>query len=311
VQNCTIRENSNQAIRADGGTMRITGTTIAFNQISAIASVGSLSMDRCNISGNAASNYLIYSTGTTLITNTLIVGNSVNGKVLGISAGSSTITNCTIANNNQALSSNVIYILAGTNPANTFINSTVIWQNNNNVSAVQFASGQPYSYGVNNSFTNTPLPRFVTPGATADAPFNSADYDYHLQLGSPLIDAGSDANATSGTDLDNNPRIVGTHVDIGAYESSYVATISATINDAKLLKISPNPITNFCTLDLALLEGANLVQIMDSNGKLLLTKNVQNNINPQIDLSAFANGIYLLQVVTNTYTVTQKIAVIR
>jgi trimeric autotransporter adhesin len=312
IQNCVLRENGNEAIGVDGGgTMRISGSTIAFNQISAITASCALTIDRCTISGNSASSYVVYSDGTTLLTNTLIVGNSASGKVLAISGGNSTVTNCTIANNSQALNSNVIYILNGANPANTVISNTAIWQNSNNVSAVQFATGQPYSYGLNNAFANTPLPRFVSPGATADAPFSAADYDYHLQANSPFIDAGTDNTATSGNDLDTNPRIFGNHVDIGAYESSYVATITAQTGNIKLLKILPNPVTNYCTLDLTALENPNMINITDTNGKLLLSKNIQNNSNPQIDMADFANGIYLLQVVTDAYSITQKIAVAR
>ncbi len=48
--------------------------------------------------------------------------------------------------------------------------------------------------------------------------FNSADY--HLNSSSPAINAGSNSYLSSDVtkDLDDNPRIVGGKVDIGAYE---------------------------------------------------------------------------------------------
>ena len=55
--------------------------------------------------------------------------------------------------------------------------------------------------------------------------FRNDDYgDLHLCAGSPAIDAGDDAAAAGiATDLDGNPRIVGS-VDLGAYESGTTCT---------------------------------------------------------------------------------------
>jgi len=58
------------------------------------------------------------------------------------------------------------------------------------------------------------------PGTTAEDPRFVGNGDYHLQPGSPAIDAGDDGAVPGdlARDLDGNPRIHGSHVDLGAYE---------------------------------------------------------------------------------------------
>src|SRR5262249_24087629 len=65
------------------------------------------------------------------------------------------------------------------------------------------------------------------PNSVFADPLYAGPGDYHLQATSPAIDAGDDA-AVPATDLfgdpipdlDGNPRIQGSHVDIGAYETA-------------------------------------------------------------------------------------------
>jgi hypothetical protein len=48
---------------------------------------------------------------------------------------------------------------------------------------------------------------------------DSANGDYHLGAGSPAINAGDGSVPNLPmTDLDGNPRVVGSKVDIGAFE---------------------------------------------------------------------------------------------
>ncbi len=64
-----------------------------------------------------------------------------------------------------------------------------------------------YTVGVDGNIESDPL--FM----------NASESNYHLQTGSPCIDAGDVSVVQPGeTDLDGHPRIIGGHVDIGAYE---------------------------------------------------------------------------------------------
>ena len=59
-------------------------------------------------------------------------------------------------------------------------------------------------------------------GSIFDNPLYAGGSDFHLQPGSPAIDAGDDASVPPDltTDLDGNPRIRGARVDIGAFETA-------------------------------------------------------------------------------------------
>ena len=59
------------------------------------------------------------------------------------------------------------------------------------------------------------------PGTLTQDPLFGGHGDYHLRGGSPAIDAGDDGAVPGDLvrDLDGRPRILGSHVDLGAYES--------------------------------------------------------------------------------------------
>ncbi|HUO72296.1 MAG TPA: right-handed parallel beta-helix repeat-containing protein [Solirubrobacteraceae bacterium] len=62
------------------------------------------------------------------------------------------------------------------------------------------------------------------PGTIARDPQFPGSGDYHIQGGSPAIDAGDDGAVPGdlATDLDGRPRILGAHADLGAYEAEVV-----------------------------------------------------------------------------------------
>jgi outer membrane protein assembly factor BamB len=165
-----------------------------------------------------------------VITNCIIIGNSTAvGSGGGLATCNGPVVNCVIAQNTTAGSGGALYDCDGLITNCTIADNTaardggglfrcsasitncIVWGNQPNQLV---SSSQPhYSCieGISGAYDNINLfPGFVDP--------NSGDY--HLLWGSPCIDAG-DPNFVADTnqvDIDAQPRIINSRVDIGADE---------------------------------------------------------------------------------------------
>ena len=90
---------------------------------------------------------------------------------------------------------------------------------------IYYNSGGNFAGSRHTNCCTTPLP--PGQGNFTNAPLfsNAAAGDFHLQTNSPCINAGNNAYAAGTTDLDDNPRISGGTVDIGAYEIQSPASV--------------------------------------------------------------------------------------
>jgi parallel beta-helix repeat protein/predicted outer membrane repeat protein len=173
---------------------------LATNAYASGGGASSSTLYNCTLTGNSAYNYGGAISCT--LNNCALSGNS------GIYVGGATscmLTNCTLTGNSSVMS-------VGGTTFSTLFNCIVYFNtapqegNYDSSCALNYCCTTPQPGGIGNI---TDAPRFADTNGWADL---------HLQSNSTCINAGNNAFAPSGPDLDGNPRIAGGTVDIGAYE---------------------------------------------------------------------------------------------
>lgn len=166
-------------------------------------------------------------------TNCRITGNNVSiGQGSGIyNQGSSPIIlNCTISGNN-ALAGNggAMYNNdAGSTPS---ITNSIIWGNSDGIDGsgnpqISYSLVQGYTGGGTGNLSSNVNPLFTSAPDYTSAPFTNGNYQ--LLAGSLCINAGNNTPVNPGIkDLADNTRIVGSSVDLGAYEDQYLVFADA------------------------------------------------------------------------------------
>lgn len=236
----------------DGGSVLATGNTFSGNDstegggaacYSGILSGNTISSNSAQIGGG------IWAVGVSAVTNCNITGNSSEGVYAGDTAS---VTNCTITANTVGIGGK-----AGSTPA--FTNCIVAY---NGTGIRGNPSGNAFKLSHNDVYGNTFVnyasitdPTGMNGNISQDPVLSNHYLDMHLQPGSPCIDAGDDAVVTPGeTDAYGKPRVIGSHVDIGADESDgttwsvttriwYVASTGTDGNDGASWGTSKKTIT--------------------------------------------------------------------
>ena len=229
VQNCIIVSNAATAGGSYGGGIYVTGGTVSNCVLagnSCGADGGAIHMSFSGSSGMAMNCVItnnsarygggvqfdnVYGTSLGTLRNCLIVGNraTVSGGGVGCALGNGRIESCTIISNSAATSGGGVWQSSGMSLTNSIIYSNAAPSGTNifGSPSAGYSCSPDLTNGLSGNTTNNPL--FA----------NFSNKDYHLALGSPCIDTGTNQTwMSSATNVDGNPRLQGTSVDMGCYE---------------------------------------------------------------------------------------------
>ncbi|MGB2807728.1 MAG: right-handed parallel beta-helix repeat-containing protein [Sedimentisphaerales bacterium] len=253
LRNCTIRENfslgSGAGIRSGTPGGPILYSCRLIRNLSGDGYGGGISSNKptlvnCTVSGNSAfRNGGGVECDGGLMINCLFNGNRSEHNGGGMSFADCTpgptLINCTFSSNTAGDMGGGIYmpdsgvsllncILWGNSDINGIYESSQIYANEPivvNYSCIQGWTG--YIGGTGNIGSD---PLFVDADGI-DNIVGTDDDNLRLLVGSPCIDAGDNSVVTVTTDLDDNPRIMGNAVDMGAYEASTIYHVDGATGD--------------------------------------------------------------------------------
>jgi hypothetical protein len=248
--NCTLSANSADAAGGGASGSTMTNCTLSRNSSYSGGGTASSTLDGCVLTGNSGSDGGGDYNGT--LYNCVLSGNSAIGD--GGGAFDSTLHSCVLATNlsmgdgggaRASLLANCALIgnsaAHGGGAANSSLNNCTLAANvasdsgggvsqctlkNCIISANSSIIGANYAYSELNYCCTLPMPTNGV-GNITNGPLwmDINDGDLRLQASSPCINAGNNAYAVPGPDLDGNPRISGGTVDIGAYEFQNPASV--------------------------------------------------------------------------------------
>ena len=297
ITNNTISNNSayycGGGICCDWSSLTITNNTISYNSASSYGGGGI----HC------------YGSSSPIIINNTISNNSANygGGVYCSNNNSPTITNNTISNN-DATNGGALYCNGNSDPT---LQNTILWGNTANTSGSQVflydedsdpnfyycdVQGSTSAFGLNGIFYTGTYENNIDADPLFVAPSDSITADWSLQIGSPCINAGTPD--TTGldlptTDLAGNPRIIGGHIDIGAYEYQGSASIYS-VNNPDVLLIYPNPVTDYFFIET--LQKSE-IEISNIEEQIIKRLTVNDNLTT-VDLSNLSSGVYIIKAKT-------------
>ena len=181
--------------------------------------------------GNAETNtggLYVTGWGTVVVTNSLFAGNTA-GQTPAASinlTGPLHFTNNTVTGNTaNAADTRPIFYAYAHGSSHFWFSDNIFWGNDNASSDLYLYDEGTYDLVSNDIGSYSPVPLGAASGGnvSVDPQFAGCGFlcfDKPLKRSSPLVDAGNDTppGGLTATDALGVPRVIGTHVDMGAYE---------------------------------------------------------------------------------------------
>jgi parallel beta-helix repeat protein len=197
-------------------------------------------------------------------------------------------TNYSNFSNNSALGA---YALSGDMyGANYTYYNNISYDINNTSSNSVTSNGITISFNVANGNKAATNPLFINPDTS------SSIANFHLQSNSPAINAGTLSYGADTTDLDGNPRVISSTIDIGCYEQQISTTSMHSLNASiNTVSIFPNPASDYCFLNSELLSDKKItVRFYNTIGQEIYTTQTSSK---RIDVSRLQDGLYFYSLI--------------
>lgn len=224
------------------------------------------------------------------------IGGAISNNVLDSLTTTVTILNSTIVDNIGTLGAGIAQWEENEMAEATIILQNTMLRNTGDNYAIEQGTPQVLSQGGNLS-ADASLSAYLTHEKdlnNVDPLFVSED-DYHLQAGSPAIDAGVSEGAPE-TDIDGNPRVGA--VDIGSYEYQEITGIDDLSKEALQLVAYPNPVTEQLWVNLKNdWKGDVSISVTNLEGKILLQEKVSKSNQEflhRLNVKQLPEGVYQL-----------------
>jgi len=311
IDNNTFKENIAMWWEVNGGWFSMGGVGGAISTFDAFAFSPIISNNYC-FNNQSVTGIIYTSNKEALVYNNVICNNYGVGFFDGHQLSSTRIFNNTIVNNNS--SSGGIELFSGAHVYNN-----ICWGNEHypgqimdqidvhNASAGYqlFYNCVEYGNGGTNSINE--YPEFISPTPGPGLLYDGSDANWNLSDLSPCVNHGT--SDTTGLylpskDILGNSRIIGTSIEVGAFENINVITnIADNSIGIESSGVYPNP--GHSSLTVLSEYRDSRFQLFDSSGSLVLEQTIAGNEN-SLDVGSLKPGIYFYRIILEGNRITAK-----